>query len=149
MSSPLSLKEYRCTCGKLLFRGALFCSTVEIKCKRCGSVMMYQMDSSAIARRFLSFTLVVDEHEHIVDASNGIEMFGYEHKQLLGKEIGDLFPLVRDIPSNKHTPGESFYHIQDNTLLLQGHSPVSVESYFIPIVENGSGARYRVFTIAK
>lgn len=32
------LPEYRCTCGKLLFKGTLLFSTVEIKCKRCGVV---------------------------------------------------------------------------------------------------------------
>ena len=32
------LSEYRCTCGKLLFKGALLFSTVEIKCKRCAVV---------------------------------------------------------------------------------------------------------------
>jgi phage FluMu protein Com len=29
------LAEYRCTCGKLLFKGALLHARVEIKCKRC------------------------------------------------------------------------------------------------------------------
>jgi CheY-like chemotaxis protein len=32
------LPEYRCTCGKLLFKGILQFSTIEIKCKRCGAL---------------------------------------------------------------------------------------------------------------
>lgn len=32
------LPEYRCTCGKLLFKGVLLFSTIEIKCKRCHEV---------------------------------------------------------------------------------------------------------------
>lgn len=32
------LSEYRCTCGKLLFKGVLFLSAIEIKCKRCGEI---------------------------------------------------------------------------------------------------------------
>ncbi len=31
-------REYRCSCGKLLFRGILFKSRVDIKCLRCGHV---------------------------------------------------------------------------------------------------------------
>lgn len=110
---------------------------------------MYRVDSSLIARRFLSFAIVVDEQEHIIDASNGIAMFGYEHKQLLGKDIGEFFPLVRDMPSRKLTLGEPPYYIRENTFLLQDHSHVLVESYFIPIVEQENGARYQVFSVAR
>ncbi len=37
-SGVTKLPEYRCTCGKLLFKGVLLFSTIEIKCKRCGEV---------------------------------------------------------------------------------------------------------------
>lgn len=37
-TEPDNLPEYRCTCGKLLFKGVLLFSTIEIKCKRCGEV---------------------------------------------------------------------------------------------------------------
>lgn len=36
--SPIQYKEYRCPCGKLLFKGLLIDSTVEIKCKNCGNL---------------------------------------------------------------------------------------------------------------
>ncbi len=29
------LKEYRCSCGKLLFKGMLQDGTVEVKCRHC------------------------------------------------------------------------------------------------------------------
>jgi CheY-like chemotaxis protein len=32
------LPEHRCTCGKLLFKGTLLFSSIEIKCKRCGMI---------------------------------------------------------------------------------------------------------------
>lgn len=34
-------KEYRCICNKLLFRGADLLSYIEIKCKRCNSLMYF------------------------------------------------------------------------------------------------------------
>ncbi len=38
LRSHAELPEYRCTCGKLLFKGVLFFSSIEIKCKRCGEI---------------------------------------------------------------------------------------------------------------
>ncbi len=36
------LREYRCDCGKLLFKGSLLISVVEVKCKRCGEVSTFR-----------------------------------------------------------------------------------------------------------
>jgi len=33
-------KEYRCVCGKLLFKGEAFSGALEIKCKRCGRIQV-------------------------------------------------------------------------------------------------------------
>jgi len=30
--------EYRCNCGKLLFKGSGLSGKIEIKCKRCGTI---------------------------------------------------------------------------------------------------------------
>ena len=40
--SPLS--EYRCNCGKLLFKALLSTSVVEIKCKRCGMLNIFKSE---------------------------------------------------------------------------------------------------------
>lgn len=43
------LKEHRCdTCNKLLFKGILVDSTVEIKCKGCGSLTTFQGEPSGL-----------------------------------------------------------------------------------------------------
>lgn len=36
-----NIKEYRCTCGKLLCKGLLVIGAIEIKCKRCGSLKRF------------------------------------------------------------------------------------------------------------
>jgi phage FluMu protein Com len=36
-----TLKEYRCGCGKLLFKGSLFSGTVEIKCRHCRDIASF------------------------------------------------------------------------------------------------------------
>lgn len=38
----VSLREYRCDCGRLLFRGLLFVSFIEIKCKRCSAIAEFK-----------------------------------------------------------------------------------------------------------
>ena len=46
-SQGVLLREFRCNCGRLLFRGLLFVSFVEIKCKKCGNVSVFKaMDIS-------------------------------------------------------------------------------------------------------
>lgn len=41
------LKEFRCPCGKLLFKGNLLGSVVEIKCKKCGRVQLFPHNAQA------------------------------------------------------------------------------------------------------
>lgn len=40
------LKEYRCACGKLLFKGFLTNAVIEIKCKRCEKVNLFEENYS-------------------------------------------------------------------------------------------------------
>ena len=35
-------KEYRCECGKLLFKGNFYSGNVASKCKRCGRVTSFE-----------------------------------------------------------------------------------------------------------
>jgi len=39
MEGTLPTYEYRCPCGKLLFKGVLFDAHVEIKCKGCNKMI--------------------------------------------------------------------------------------------------------------
>ena len=43
-----NLKEYRCVCGKLLFKAAFQDGTVEVKCKSCHNISSFanKVDSS-------------------------------------------------------------------------------------------------------
>lgn len=40
-NSPLDLDEYRCKCGKLLFKAILINGIIELKCKRCQNVQTF------------------------------------------------------------------------------------------------------------
>jgi hypothetical protein len=39
--SEVALQDYRCECGKLLFRGLLLSGIVELKCKRCNTIKKF------------------------------------------------------------------------------------------------------------
>jgi phage FluMu protein Com len=41
------LKNHKCSCGKLLFKGNLVEATVEIKCKGCGQIRVFSATPDA------------------------------------------------------------------------------------------------------
>lgn len=73
-----ALQEFRCDCGKLLFKGELFAALVEIKCRRCGIINnMRSKEISGVlilrdAPRKIAAgeRLEVKEINHAVNASN-------------------------------------------------------------------------------
>lgn len=71
--------EYRCQCGKLLCKGSLFLSSVEIKCKRCGKLTCFE---ESLPTHVSHIFLVRDGEEPPVDigqakAYNGNKIAGY------------------------------------------------------------------------
>lgn len=40
-AADFDMLDYRCNCGKLLFRGTLQTGIVAVKCKRCRSIMTF------------------------------------------------------------------------------------------------------------
>ena len=141
MSSPL-LKEYRCGCGKLLFKGRLFQCVLEIKCRRCGGVVA------------LGFTDVpecvvmeLDLNDEITAISgDSASVFGCEHEYVLGRRVPELFPRIRDAKRETQEPGTS-YELRDNVLMLRDGTEKHIESYVIPRMENGNLAGYRMFSV--
>lgn len=146
-SSP-HLIEYRCNCGKLLFKGLIYISTVEIKCKRCGVTRVFRGSSCESTH---SFMLVVDNGGRVVDACDGIMLFELSRQYVVGKFLSDILPLVRDAHYQRIINTEPIlksggnYQIRNNTLLLRDRN-VSLESHIVPI-ENG--LQYRIFNIIK
>lgn len=159
---PNLLIEYRCACGKLLFRGFILVSVIEIKCKRCGAVQTFRDDM----RNIRSFMLVVDGESRVVDACEGVAVLEYSRQYVVGKLLFDILPLARDahyqeIISNPirslASPGRGSqdisentsngdYQIRNNTLFLRDRK-VSLESHIIPI--DGMDSLYRVFNVIK
>lgn len=84
------LTQYRCTCGRLLFKGIVRSGHVEIKCKRCCELVRFAppqpLDGSM-------YQLLVDEYGTILDASKSIHtVLGYTSNELISMNLCDLLP---------------------------------------------------------
>ncbi len=141
MNSHLPLQEYRCTCGKLLFKGTLALCSVEIKCRCCGVVALYE-------RFDMNGFSIVDS-----DAQGRVEeiFFGDEvpapfvREYVLGKSLPELYPLLRDSSAAREALSRSSaepYHVRDNVLLL--HDGISMPVSSCIIVRNKKGG-HRIF----
>ncbi len=146
---PNLLIEYRCACGKLLFKGLMLVSVVEIKCKRCGAVRIFRDDMKGIR----SFMLIVDGRGRVVDACEGVRVLECSRRYVVGKLLFDILPLARDARYQEiiQDPGEvapnGVYQIRNNTLLLRDRK-VPLESHIVP-VDSKNGSLYRVFNVIK
>ena len=141
MSSE-SLQEYRCSCGKLLFKGLLVIGAIEIKCKRCGVLV--------VAEHFVINSFAVLESDSagtITMASGDSEVLGQGGAYLLGKRLHDVYPLLNDgapeylaLSMSEKRP----YKIQNNVFMVRD-SPATVSSCIIARRERGALVGYRVY----
>ncbi len=144
------LKEYRCACGKLLFKGLLLFSVVEVKCKRCGNTVSF--GKLAPGEERVSFAVFLDEHGIIFDACQGAVFAGMDREYVLGKHLSELFPLLHDAPEYKNlamTKRKSeFFEIKDNILLLKDGKKIPCQSSFIfHCGKDKEPQEYRVFNL--
>jgi phage FluMu protein Com len=145
---PIILSEYRCQCGKLLFKGFLLTCILEIKCRRCGKISTFNNYYSR--RTPVSFSLSVDERGMINDACQGVEiLLEYPCRELIGKPITDICPLLRDSGScdnlERSLAADGAYCLKKNVFLVRDGGTISPESYFISQKDGSSG--YRIFNI--
>lgn len=95
MTQPAkTLHSYRCTCGKLLFKGLLLDSTVQIKCKKCGELLVIQGESSKITRHD-RYAFILNRRGEVVTASDNIhKLFGHDLSSLLSLSLDDVSPTI-------------------------------------------------------
>lgn len=68
LMTQVPFKDYKCSCGKLLFRAEPLRSPVEVKCKRCGAVRVYGAKDDTSG--FISFTFVTSDKKNGKNKSN-------------------------------------------------------------------------------
>jgi len=137
------LIDYHCACGKLLCKGALFLSAVEVKCRRCGALNMFR-EADEGENRALSFMLFVDTGGTIIDACRIARALRLAHTTPVGMPVNEFFPLIRDAPP----AAKSAYNIPHNTLILRDGASLDVETSVVPHYANdGALDGYRVYSV--
>lgn len=87
------LNEYRCHCGKLLFKGIFFDGTLEIKCKKCGTIS--KVDRVKLLDDVNQYLLIVNKQGLVINFSDSAcKILGYSNNELLGKEVTQLSPSL-------------------------------------------------------
>jgi|WetSurMetagenome_2_1015567.scaffolds.fasta_scaffold147254_1 phage FluMu protein Com len=147
---PVILNEYRCQCGKLLFKGVLLTCILEIKCKRCSKISTF--NNYYPRQTPVSFSLAVDENGIITDACHGVEaLLEYPWQELIGKPIVDICPILRDGESrsdiHNSLAADETYKIKKNIFLVRDGGTIAPESYLISQRKNGVFAGYRMFNL--
>lgn len=99
--------EYRCSCGKLLFKGMAFTSMIEIKCRSCGKInQITGMLGGPIEDRQNCFTYLLNREGTIKDVSESIEsILGYSVNETIGKSIFEI---------SRKTDKEAFSRLYDS-----------------------------------
>lgn len=146
MSSTL-LTEYRCSCGKLLFKGLLCQCVVEVKCRRCGS-----MTTWGLAEEFPYALIESDADAWMTCVSGDIEnVLGCDREYLIGRPITDIFPFIRDVSEKGKAPDrpEQAYDLKDAALMLRDGQERSVEGCVVPRYQGETFTGYRVFCVPK
>ncbi len=88
------LIEYRCSCNKLLLKGSLLFSTVELKCNRCGSINTFQ--SKGKNNESASFSFFIDSLENVTGSCGAVCLLDVPKKQFMGKHVQNLISYLNN-----------------------------------------------------
>lgn len=92
-TSPLA--EYRCACGKLLFKGVVRTTRIEIKCKRCGALSSFGPEERE--QDLERYGIIAAKDGTIMAVSDTVtRILGYRPDELRSMNLRDLRAYDRD-----------------------------------------------------
>lgn len=130
--------EYRCSCGQLFFKGFLFDSFIEIKCKRCKKLINPNSDEPTHEQE--RYLILYDHDGNIVDASPSCSaILGYERRELLKKKLHDICLFFK---------GKNYKEFFDKTMATKS-DPSPIETFHKSrdgeIVHSRARVRFQIF----
>jgi PAS domain S-box-containing protein len=149
--NTLFLNEHRCKCGKLLLKGIFFDGTLEIKCKKCGSIN--KIGSIKLIDDSAHYSLLINNKGIIADASDlACRILGYVRDELVGKyftqinssipkEIGKKFFGPESVlMEDNHFKLDTVHQSKDGkkipvTVFLKLYQPNKEEIYILLLAE--------------
>ncbi len=138
------MQEYRCQCGKLLFKGLMFVSLVEIKCLRCGTIQIINEMSSGFLGED-KYAFLYNEDGSILNASiSANQILGYSPDELQKMSI---YQINRCITPGLH---KKFWNLRiyESGTLFAKLFPLKKDGCVIPVLgeykfyKQGNGAHY-------
>ncbi len=86
--------EYRCKCGKLLFRGLILSGDVEAKCRFCKEIQKISGLTGSLAKE-ARYVLFINEKGLIVQSSDSAALqAGFTKKELTDMPVEDLIVIL-------------------------------------------------------
>jgi len=154
MEDPIILNDYRCDCGRLLFKGALSECRLEIKCKKCGAIKTIACRKDARAKNDYQtercdFLLRIDQSGKLSSVNDNMaDALGYKADEMLGKSLfGFLIPEanLNEMTFSFFSADKQPFRILRNTLKHKNGSAIIFETYFLP---HYNGDEFVGYTIA-
>lgn len=99
------IEDYRCSCGRLLFKGMLLGGTIEIKCPRCSR--LNRLGTIHLLDDRSRYLLIINDHGKITNISNSAsKILGYDPDELIGQDFNYINPTIpREIGPKLIEPG--------------------------------------------
>lgn len=82
--------EWRCECGKLLFKGTLMVGVMEVKCPRCKRMVYIQEFESVTTSQPSLFMVVGLDGEILTVSDSAREVFGYTKEYAVGRNLSEV-----------------------------------------------------------
>ena len=145
------LDDYRCVCGKLLFRGLILTGGIEAKCRFCKKVQTIEGLTGQLSTDTRYVLFLNKKGEVVRTSSTTPNHVGFSLKELRGMHVADFVVMLA--PTFYATLWDALGERGKTVMLFQtlqknkdkSMSPVRIEAQAFVTAED----RYVVFTVEK
>lgn len=151
---PSILNDYRCDCGKLLFKGLLLSCKLEIKCKRCGTiktVIVYadnkngrSIDLDKLSGCDYSAKIGANGKFLTVDGKLA-DALGHLIDEMSGKSLLEFVSPTQEKIKEKFlilAQKQQAFRILDLNFIVKGGEDIGIDVYFVPYYDVSVFAGY-------
>ena len=118
--NTIYLNEHRCGCGKLLLKGIFFDATLQIKCKKCGTINtigVIKLEDDAN-----HYLIIINNKGIITNVSDSACKFlGYTCEELVGKHFTQINPTMSKEIGKKFFGSDSVLNTKNHFQLETFH----------------------------